>query len=266
MKKSFFALLLTSIILIGCQSIQTTQVKPDAPAKIFDRQAFVPATAMSNSVYSLDLDSDGIEEKVIHYVNRDDIDGQGLFSKRDHINIYQLRENNWEINYEYIFPVINKDTGMRDWRSYVKEEPDTRIGSVSVIDVGNDGLQELMIKNESMPFGEWRFNSYEIIGKRNGEILILDLPTGPEKRDLPISFYGRPLDVDCVNGNIVEKWGGTCEGGVNPCYTFEFDISYEPTNGSWTISKSKNVQKVEAEWKKYEEQYGEVKWTGELSF
>jgi hypothetical protein len=262
-----FASILT-LLLVGCQPAVEKTVEPVAkPAEknvsSFDATKLIPATVLSNEIYSLDFNNDGVEEKVIHYINKDDL--EGIYCKRDHVTVYQLTNNNWESIYSYVLPPDNDRTDKNN--PLLKEEPDVRIQSISVVDVANDGNQELLVKNENNLFGNWRFNSYEIIGERSGKISILDLPMEPEKRNIPLSFYGRILDANCVNGTIVEKWGGTCEGGTNPCYTFEFDISYTPVDGTWTISKAQNVQQVPEEWNAYQKEYEDAgEWTGTLPF
>ena len=270
-----FASILT-LLLVGCQPAVEKTVEPvtkpaEKSVSSFDATTLIPTTAISSETYSLDFDNDGVEEKAIHYVNRDDVDGEGLFSKQDHINIYQLRGNNWEINYEYVFPVINKDTGMRDWRSNVKEEPDSRIKSVSVTDIANDGKKELFINIEDKPFGDWRFDSYVVIGDQAGKSTTLDFPRGFDGKTPGMRMedtgepYSRLLSAIVTAGKIIERWGGLCEGGTNPCYTFEFEISFNPVDGSWKISKAQNIQQVPEEWNAYQKEYG-GEWTGTLPF
>lgn len=267
MKKTFTIFILTLIFLAGCQS---ASLKTESSDTSFDEREFIPTSALSSNIYTLDLNNDGTAEKAIHYVNRDDLDGAGHYSKRDHINIYQQSKNSWEMKYEYIFPTVDINAVKIDWKSL--EESNSRISAVTVTDIANDGAEELLVLIESKPFGSWRFNSYEFIGKQDNEISNLDFPRGFDGKTPGMrledtgEFYGRMLGVDFVDGKIVEKWGGTCEGGINPCYTFEFEISYGSTNGSWNISKAKNIQRVTAEWDKYVEEYGEKEWSGTLPF
>jgi len=256
----FLSLIILAVILSGCQLTQDESTP-------FDLSTLVPETASAVETYTLDFHNDGIDEKAVKFINIDDL-GENVLLERDHVQVFALKNNEWKSVYSFVSPQINKNTEPYDWKSFVKDTENIRINSVSVEDIANDRKEELFIKTEDRSAN--RLNDYVVIGLENDQITKVNFQKGMDyinSTSAAVNFYGKILETKIRDNKIIEKWGGTCEGSSEPCYTFELEISHNPAENKWSISKAKNIQQIKEEYDKYLERYEDAnEWGGKLTF
>lgn len=265
---SVFLLMLILVILNGCSLSSEIDDSLDG-----DSQDLVPLSVTKVVEYMADFEGDGVKERVIYYKNQDQVEKnaeEDKFVLHEHIEVYGIRNDEWELKYEVVFPNDSyqawppKEEGQEFVMGY---KVDPRITEfVKIVDVGNDAKEELFIVTDVK-------DEYLLVGSVNGGIQELEFPKGFDGKTPGMrfedtgDFYGRLVSVRIDDGKIVEHWGGTCEGSNQPCYFFDFFISYEPQENKWSISKAQNVEKDEGEYQKYLDRYSDaMPWTGELSF
>lgn len=262
------------IISIGCKQktdVELTELPaedlPGNLAMIIDDATaikLVPENANVVTYEELDIDSDQKMELAIHYTQ--------LIEPRETVLI--------EEHYLEIF----QETTPKNWQSIFKtransfltdtEKLPTRFDGSGIVEFGNiyvdeltkDSGQELIVLIGEFQ-DNWRLDDYLIIGEFEDEIISHQFNNGSEHiAEKLIDFYGRRLSIEISDGTIIEHWGGTCEGGAKPCYTFDIVVSYDPEAESWT-SEANNLAQVESEWQAYQERYEDAnEWTNELPF
>jgi len=234
---SFILILVTAFT--GCESTNNN---------VFEATNFVSTNVQNVQTLALDFEGDNIDENAVWYEEAD--------AKTDQLEVYKLVNNKWE-------KVFNKSF------SHLKADPRNTMGdlwifNVEAADVSNDNKDELFVKVSISD--KQNSDNYFIVTLKNGSIQEIDTPKG--SKAVEINFYGKMLTVTVDKDGIKEHWGGTCEGGTNPCYYFDFLITPETASSDkWIISNASNIQKDEQEYKKYTDAYPDAQaWTDTLSF
>jgi len=195
MKKTFLILLtLSALILTGCQQ----SVNVDSNAAIFDASKFTPANAEDVSIEDIDMNGDGISEKVLYYKS-DDTVGHKSKTSNQHLVILSYQDSEWNIIIDDAFANSNV-AGLR----FLKE--------FYVIDLKSDGKQELFVQwSFERPLG---IGNYYLIAFVDGEYKFLDSPELNELAHLRIQDGEAEIilkSLDATPNGINEDYSIYCE-------------------------------------------------------
>lgn len=249
MKKALLALI-PALILTAC-----------SPAP-FIAEELVPTEAVVFKTHPIDFDGDLQDEQVIHYSMMTEIVPETVFFPIDYMPIFRYDGESWNQIFDFVFPEF---TGyeLNKFTNRTKKSP-RAIVTVFTTDILEDGKQELLILLES----DFVYYDYLIFEEQNGEIKEIEFTKGKDYiNENIIDFYGKQIGVEVAEGKIIEHWGKICEGGINPCYTFDLEITRDPETLEFTNQKASNIMKINHEYDAYLERYSDATpWTGELPF
>ena len=157
--------------------------------------------------YSMDFEGDGINEEVLYYKSTDDIGNEELRINR-HLDVYKLVDGKWTTIKEDIAAITNAAV-------------DSDIVSVEVVDLGNNGEQEIFVEKRG-----GKNLKYYIFGFQNGEYIDLPIPKGYirsdeylQEREAQLLFMGVSVDSTGVN----EYYNVICENTNIPMVEINTD-------------------------------------------
>jgi len=254
-------MLVTISMLTGCLANDSNS--SFQPANV------VPPEATDITVYVVNFEGDASPEHAVRYlINEPKLTASGdeIIIPVEYAAIYEKSDDTWSKVFEKAFP--NKEHYIEPENDSAEPQkltlvPASHIEKIIVTDVSKDEKEGLLITTGD--------TDYVLVGLKNGTISAIDSPRGfgeghRKMRELP-EFYGRLLDVATSEEGIIETWGGLCEGGTEPCYTFEIVISFDAAAQEWNISEARNIEKIDDEYDAYLERYPDAQpWTNELPF
>lgn len=255
-------LFLIAILLAGCAFEQGD----------FKSLDFAPETATEVKVYSGDFEGDQVKENILYYKNLEEVK-EDQWVLIEHLNIYKKIADEWQSVYNLSCP-YERYSVQEEGRLLARGVSACKISTIRVVDAGNDLKEELFIIIDDKLEDKWKFNDYKLIGYKDKNIKELEFPRGFDGKTPGMrledtgEFYGHLINVRIDDGEIIEHWGGLCEGGGNYCYYFDFFTTYDPQKDGWSISKAQNAQKNEERWQKWVEEYnsGVDPWDGDLHY
>lgn len=249
-----------------------------APQTTFDVSTILPAGAREVNTVSLDINGDGVMDTAVFYTMTDRmadaVDAKPVVQQRFEVYVSYKKngtENAWSPEFGKAFA---NDRYSRDCtpRAGLDSCKPTLVPSIIVESIrqirfsGNSRDMLLVTTHGKYENGSVMAPDYFILGDHQGKIEIMPSKKGETSIQTVVDWSGHLLYVEMRGGQLVEAWGGTCEGSSSPCYTFEFTISYDEAKDAWTISKASKIQKVESGWNEYVKENPKVKWTGKLEF
>ncbi|MBD3331039.1 hypothetical protein GF354_05970 [Candidatus Peregrinibacteria bacterium] len=278
MNKSYLIILL-AVLLSSCSTggiVKDEEIRASAIPGEFNAGDFIPLNGNLNLAISFDLDNDEVSEKALYYSDFETVPETDLTYNQEHIEIYKLKENGWVKEFNYVYPeTVSLDDYNKDEQGviYIREDSIPNIPQgvldVSGVDIAFDGREELLVVQASDNGDFSRVNEYFILGEVSGEVKKYNIPETREK--IPIGIYAHRLEVEVLDGKIIEHWGIVCEGGVRPCKYFDFELNFDPITSNWRVSNAMNIRQDEEiynEYVEYLKQYNEepLPWDGRLPF
>lgn len=207
----------------------------------------------------VNLDPDPEEEAILYYAVPAFSSNQIILLEKV-IEVYDNKDGDWTKVLQLREGFEKNDDGKGGNRV---ENP---IDSFSVVDINNDGLQELLVMQNHESEASLELNEqtgytltnsdYTLVGYQDNQIKPLNILSG--RQHIPLGLYGEREDLQVRDGKLVEYWSATCEGVAITCYTFEYEI-YKDNSDSWVVDFVGFIQREG--WDEYKKLFPEATWS-----
>ena len=256
MKKVALIILLTvSSLAIGSSA---SYYLHDDISKLFTEEEFSIDKQFDDLIYA-NLDPDPEEEIVLYYAVPAFSSNQNILLEKV-IEVYDNQDGNWVQAFQLREGFEKTDDGKG------KNRVENPIEDFSIVDVNNDGLEELLVMQSYESEAAIELNQktqftltnsdYTLIGYQDGSIDHLNILTGSQ--NIPIGAYAYRTSLNVKDGKLVEYWTGRCEE-IEVCYTFQYEIYTDPSTDAWVIDHT-NLKQEEG-WTEYKELFPDAIWS-----
>lgn len=258
MKKAALIILLTvSSLAIG--SSASYYLHEDI-SKLFTEEDFTIDKQFDDLIYA-NLDPDPEEEIVLYYAVPAFSNNQNILLEKV-IEVYDNQDGNWTQAFQL------REGFEKTVDGKGKNRVENPIEGFSIVDVNNDGLEELLVMQsyESETAVELnqktqytlKDSGYRLVGYEDEQIKSLNILSG--RQHIPFDLYGKREDLYVRDGKLVEYWTATCESVVTTCYTFKYEV-YKDSSDKWVVDFAGFTQ--EEGWAQYKELFPDATWSGQ---